>query len=71
MTSLSTSYQCPVDPCLVKVSQSKFMCPRHWGMVPDALKQAVNEAWRKYQNDPRAHARELRLAQQEALESIQ
>lgn len=42
--------QCPVPFCDASLRQGYLMCGSCWSRVPQALKRAVNAAWRNYRS---------------------
>ena len=39
------THECPATGCTRDVSIDMLMCPRHWRMVPGAIRAAVWNAW--------------------------
>jgi hypothetical protein len=37
---------CPVHCCKVGVPPDKFMCPKHWSMVPADLQRQIYATWK-------------------------
>ena len=56
-------HTCPADGCMKDVRNDMLMCPRHWGMVPKPLQNAVYRAWRNGDGEGSpAHAQAIHAA---------
>lgn len=52
---------CPIIGCIDPKARGHLMCRHHWRLVPAALRQAVNKAWKAIQGKWRGTDPEARL----------
>jgi hypothetical protein len=64
------SHHCHARNCEVACKPEFLMCPRHWGMVPTAIKRAVLSAYRRGQCDDKKPSRKWFLAAEHAILAV-
>jgi hypothetical protein len=57
-----TAHACHAFACKAATKPSLFMCPRHWRMVPQEMKDALWAAYRPGQEIDKRTTREYRSA---------
>jgi hypothetical protein len=65
MTSpeLALTHECPASLCTEQIGPGLLICPRHWRLVPAAVRRAVWIAWRRGTGaGTPAHRSAIRLA---------
>ena len=62
-------HYCMATVCKAEISKALLMCPRHWSMVPNAMKNAVNRTWRAWRFNLLSpeKVREYQAARREAI----
>jgi len=50
---------CPIRGCTAGCEAGRILCPRHWQLVPAALRKRVTTTYRRFQ---RAHSKHQSLA---------
>ncbi|MBF0169059.1 MAG: hypothetical protein HQL45_15665 [Alphaproteobacteria bacterium] len=55
------THACHAPGCNRLIQREHLMCPKHWYMLPDRLRRAINRNWRM--RDHEAHAANCREAQ--------
>jgi hypothetical protein len=58
MTPTETPHTCHAERCDTEGAPTLFMCPRHWAMVPPALRQGITSTYRPGQEIDKAPSAE-------------
>ena len=63
MPDLALTHECPASLCTEQIDSDMLMCPRHWHLVPAAVRRAVWIAWKRGAGaGTPAHRAAIRLA---------